>query len=176
MSPAVRKLALALHLTVSIGWIGGAIAYWALALWVAISHDTTSVTAGWMAMEIIGWSVLVPLSLATVLTGLTMAVGSPWGLFRHYWVVISLIVTVLASGVLILHMPDVSAAAQQPKATGLDHGGSDMFHSTAGIAALVGVLVLNVYKPRGLTRYGWRKQQQEHRSRPARNTTTAPKP
>lgn len=179
MSPTVRKSALALHLTVSMGWIGAAGAYWALAFWVAFSQNAKTVSAGWMAMEIIGWSVLVPLSAATVLTGLLMSVGSPWGLFRHYWVVISLVVTVVATGVLILHMPDVSlaaAAAQKPGAGGLDHVGSDLFHSTLGIATLVGVAVLNIYKPRGLTRYGWRKEQEERRNRSVRAPTAAAKP
>jgi hypothetical protein len=30
---------------------------------------------------------------------------------------------------------------------------------------LLVILVLNVYKPRGMTRYGWRKQQEERRNK-----------
>ena len=37
--------------------------------------------------------------------------GTPWGLFKHYWVVIALVLTTLSLAVLLLHMPSVSALA-----------------------------------------------------------------
>lgn len=37
--------------------------------------------------------------------------------------------------------------------------GSTLIHSVGGPAVLLVILVLNVYKPRGMTRYGWRKEQ-----------------
>jgi hypothetical protein len=42
--------------------------------------------------------------------------------------------------------------------------GGDLFHPGVGLVILVLIQVLNTYKPRGLTRYGWRKQQQDLRS------------
>ena len=41
--------------------------------------------------------------------------------------------------------------------------GGELFHAGGGLLVLLVVQVLNVYKPRGLTRYGWRKQQEETR-------------
>jgi hypothetical protein len=38
--------------------------------------------------------------------------------------------------------------------------GSTLVHSDGGTVVLLVILVLNVYKPRGMTRYGWRKQQE----------------
>ena len=38
----------------------------------------------YLAMDLIGWFVIVPLSLASLLTGLVQALGTTWGLFRHY--------------------------------------------------------------------------------------------
>lgn len=162
MSARTRRVALALHLTVSVGWIGAAGAYLALAIAAAESDDSMLVRSAWAAMELIGWAVLIPLSIGTVLTGLVMAVGSRWGLFRHYWVVLSLTITLLATAVLAMHMPDVSDMAAQARvadAAELQTMGSDLFHSGLGLVVLLAVLVLNVFKPRGLTRYGWRKQQ-----------------
>jgi hypothetical protein len=49
-------------------------------------------------MELVGWAVLVPLALASFVTGVVLSDGTPWGLFRHYWVVISLGLTILATG------------------------------------------------------------------------------
>src|SRR3712207_2002873 len=105
MTPRLRKLALALHLTVSVGWIGAAIAYLALGVSAVTSRDTQTMRAAWIAMELTGWYVIVPLALAALLTGLVMSLGTPWGLFRHYWVLITLGLTILATVVLLLHMP-----------------------------------------------------------------------
>jgi uncharacterized membrane protein len=64
-----------------------------------------------------GWFVIVPLALAALLTGLVMALGTPWGLFRHYWVLIALALTIVATVVLVLHMPTVSSVADAARET-----------------------------------------------------------
>jgi hypothetical protein len=38
--------------------------------------------------------------------------------------------------------------------------GSTLLHSVGGKVVLLVILVLNVYKPQGMTRYGWCKQQE----------------
>ncbi|NGZ99539.1 hypothetical protein G5V59_01665 [Nocardioides sp. W3-2-3] len=53
----------------------------------------------------------------------------------------------------------------------LETMGSDIPHALIGLTLLIGILVLNIYKPRGLTRYGWRRE------RAARTPTpTSPSP
>jgi len=168
MPPGPRKLVLAVHLTASVGWIGAVVAYLVLGLAAATSPDPATVRATWIGMELTGWYAIVPLSLASLLTGLVMALGTPWGLFRHYWVVLSLALTVFCTVVLLLHMPTVTAAAALARrADGAELGGlgGDLFHPGVGLPVLLAVTVLNVYKPRGLTPYGWRKQQ-ERRTAP----------
>ena len=164
MPPGLRKFALTAHVTVSVGWIGAVVAYLALGASAVTSQDAQTVRAAWIAMEVTGWSAIVPLALASLLTGLVMSLGTPWGLFRHYWVLITLVLTVLATAVLLLHMPTVSALADVAReADGADpdgHGG-DLFHAGGGLLVLLLITVLNVYKPRGLTPYGWRKQQEQ---------------
>jgi SNF family Na+-dependent transporter len=162
MTPPWRKLALAIHLTVSIGWIGGALVYLALGLLAVRSQDEQTVRAAWIAMEASGWYVLVPLAVATVVTGLVMSLGTKWGLLRHYWVLISFILTCFAATILVLHMPSVSSGAEVARSasgTRLRDLGGDLFHPTIGLMVLLAALVLNVYKPPGMTRYGWRKHQ-----------------
>jgi hypothetical protein len=164
VTPGLRKFVLAVHLTTSVGWIGAVVAYLALGVAAATSQDAPTVRAAWIAMELTGWSAIVPLALAALLTGLVMALGTPWGLFRHYWVLISLALTLFATVVLLLHMPTVSAlagAAREADAAELGQLGGDLFHPGVGLLVLLVVTVLNVYKPRGLTPYGWRKQQEE---------------
>ena len=160
MSRRLRKVALAVHLTVSIGWVGAVLAYLALGLASVNSEEESTIRGAWIAMEVIGWWVIVPLALASLLTGILMALGTKWGLLRYYWVLISFFLTTFATTILLLHMPDVSTVADQARAargSELQGLGGDLFHAGVGLAILLAVLVLNVFKPPGLTRYGWRR-------------------
>jgi hypothetical protein len=164
MSPATRKFALSAHLTFSIGWIGAVLVYLGLGVAAVRSEEDELIRAMWRAMELTGWYVIVPLALASLLTGLVMALGTKWGLFRHYWVVISFVLTVFATLVLLLHMPSVSSTvdyALSAEGPDLKALGGDLGHPSIGLGVLLVIQFLNLYKPRGLTRYGWRKQQGE---------------
>lgn len=163
MKPGLRKLALSVHLTFSVGWIGTVVAYLALGVTATNGRDAATIRGAWMAMELIGWYVIVPLAVASLLTGLVMALGTKWGLFRHYWVSISFFLTLFATVVLILHMPTVTATADVARTADikvLNTLGGDLHHPAVGLVILLVVQVLNLYKPRGLTRYGWRKEQE----------------
>src|SRR5687768_15129946 len=86
MTPRLRGFALTVHLTLSVGWIGAVMAFLALVIAAMTSQDAQTLRAAWMAMELTGWFAIVPLALASLFTGLVMALGTRWGLFRHYWV------------------------------------------------------------------------------------------
>ncbi len=90
LTPQLRKLVLAVHITCSVGWIGAVVAYLVLGVSAVTSSDALTVRAAWIAMELTGWFAIVPLALAALLTGLIISLGTAWGLFRHYWVLISL--------------------------------------------------------------------------------------
>jgi hypothetical protein len=168
MAPPVRKLVLAAHLTFSVGWIGTVVVYLALGIAAVSSESDQTIRSAWTAMELTGWYVIVPMALASLLTGLVMALGTRWGLFRHYWVVISFGLTLFSTVILILHMPDVSSQAeraQQVEGAHLQALGGDLGHPAIGLGVLLAIQVLNIYKPRGLTRYGYRKQHEERGDR-----------
>lgn len=160
--PRLRKLVLAVHLTFSVGWIGGVVAYLSLGIAATTSRTASTIRAAWTGMELIGGNAIVPLAVASLATGILLALGTKWGLFRHYWVLISFVLTTIATVILILHMPDVrvlSAEAQVAEGAHLQALGGDLFHPGLGLVVLLAIQVLNIYKPPGLTRYGWRKQQ-----------------
>jgi hypothetical protein len=170
MSPALRKFALAAHLTVSIGWVGAVAAYLALDVTAATSQDAQTLRAAYLAMDPIARFVIVPLAVTSLLTGLVMSLGTKWGLFRHYWVLISLVLTLVATAVLLVEIRTISslgdiAADPSMSAQELRAMPSTLIHSVGGLVVLLIVLVLNTYKPQGLTRYGWRKLQAERAER-----------
>jgi hypothetical protein len=168
MTPRLRKFALAAHITLAVGWIGAVAGYVALDVAAATSRDAQTLRAAYLAMELIAWYVIVTLALASLLSGLVMSLGTKWGLFWHYWTLISLLLTMMATMVLLAETQTISYFADlaaDPTASGDDLRalGSTLVHSVGGTVVLLVILVLNVYKPRGMTRYGWRKQQEERK-------------
>lgn len=177
MPPPLRKLVLAVHVTCSVGWLGAVIAYLVLDLTVASSHDPRLVRAAWSGMGLVVSWAIVPLALAALLTGLVMALGTKWGLFRHWWVLISLTLTVVATVVLLSEAGVVTRVAAMAADPSMSDGAvlafpPTLLHSVGGLAVLLVVQVLNVYKPQGVTPYGWRKQQEERQRLQARSTRT----
>src|SRR5262245_33621229 len=103
MTPGIRKLALTAHIVVSIGWFGAAAGILALAIAGLTSEDASIVSAAYVGTELIWRFVILPLGVAALLTGLIQALGTPWGLFRHYWVLLKFILTAFALILLFLH-------------------------------------------------------------------------
>ena len=159
MSPGLRKVVLTAHVATSVGWLGGVAAFLALAISGLSSGDGAAVRGTYLAMDLVGWAVIVPLSFASVVTGLVQGLGTPWGLFRHYWVVIKLVISIVATIVLLIHMRPIGQAAHATL-TGDDLRGVRIQLVVDAAAALVALLVattLSIVKPRGMTRYGRRK-------------------
>src|ERR671915_105942 len=112
MTPRLRKFVLTAHITFSVGWLGAVVAYLALAIAALTSRDIQMVRAAYLSMELIGWFIIVPFSLAALLTGLVQSLGTQWGLFRHYWILVKFLLTVTATIVLLLHMPTIGRVAR----------------------------------------------------------------
>jgi len=156
MTPRLRKFALTAHVTSSVGWLGAVAGFLALAVASLTSQDAQMVSAAYLAMELTAWFVIVPLSLASPLTGLVQSLGTTWGLFRHYWVLAKFLITIPACIVLLLHMQPIGHLARVVAETTLssgDLGGLRIQLVANAGAALLVLLVsttLSVYKPRGI--------------------------
>lgn len=165
MTPGIRKFALTAPVTSSVGWLGAVGAFLALAISGLTTPDAQKMRAAYVAMELTGWTVIVPLSLASLLTGLVQSLGTTWGMFRHYWVVVKLVITVLATILLLVHMQIASRMAgttSEAILSGDNFGRLRIqFVADAGAAMLVLLVAtaLSVFKPQGLTPYGRRQEQ-----------------
>jgi hypothetical protein len=161
MAPGIRKFALAAHVSTSVGWLGAVVTFLALAVTGLTRQDAQLVRAAYLAMEVTGWFVLVPLSLASLLTGLVQALGTEWGLFRHYWVFFKLLINVIATIVLLMYMQTLTylgSVAAGMASPGGDLGAlqtrSPVLHASAALLLLLVATTLSVYKPRGRIRWG----------------------
>ena len=167
MTIGVYKFALTAHVTSSVGLLGSIAAFLALAVAGLISQDAQMVRAAYLAMELIARFVIVPLAFASLLTGLIQFLGTPWGLFRHYWVVVKLLLTVFAAVVLLVKMELIGYAARVAAETTLSRvhlraaGIQLVVHAAVGLLVLLVPAVLSVYKPPGVTRYGQREQHEQ---------------
>ncbi len=167
MTPRLRKFALTAHVTSSVGWLGAVAGFLALAVAGLTSQDAQMVRAAYLAMELTGWFVIVPLSVASLLTGLVQSLGTKWGLFRHYWVLVKFLITIFATIVLLLHTQPISYIAGVAAETTLSSADlrepriQMVVAAGAGLLVLLVATTLAVYKPRGMTRYGQRKQHEQ---------------
>lgn len=164
MSPALRKLALMAHVTTAVGWVGAVLSFLVLAIAGVRSADDHTVRAAYTAMNLLVRYVIVPIAFASVVSGLVSALGTKWGLFRHYWVLIKLVLTVVALAILLVQLAPIAslaAAAADPLSSITAHPEAKrpLIHAAGGLIVLLFVQVLGVYKPRGMTRYGWRREQ-----------------
>lgn len=118
-------------------------------------------------MESVGLFVLVPFSLASLLTGLAQSLGTRWGLFRNYWVLAKLLINLVASLILLMYTQTLASLAELASTSAdleMLRSPSPVLHAVGGLALLLAAAVLSVYKPRGMTRYGWRKQQEQRQA------------
>ena len=149
-----------MHVIFSVGWLGAVVAYLPLAMAGLTSTDSETVRSAYMAMERIGWLVIVPLSLGSLLSGLVQSIGTEWGLLRHYWIIAKLVLTVISTIILFLHMPVVSRMAAMASATTLPIAAPGMLrtqllmHAAAGLLVLAVIVALSIFKPWGRTRLG----------------------
>lgn len=162
MSPAARKLLLTAHVTFSVGWIGALAGFLVLAVIGLVSADALTVRSAYLAMDLINRFVIVPAALLSLLTGIVQSLGTPWGLFRHYWVLFKFIIIVTATAMLLMKtgpISDMARAAAETALTSTDMRGlrlSILGHSIGGLAVLLWVMALGMYKPKALTPYGIR--------------------
>lgn len=164
MSADVRKFALTAHVASSVGWLGALAGFLVLSIAGLTSRNADTVRSAYVAMNLIGLFLIVPLSLAALLTGLIQSLGTHWGLFRHYWILTKLALTIVATTLLVLHQFTAVAGAaaraslvpvgQLPDVGGL---GTQLVVDAGGAVLLLLVTtMLSVYKPWGRTRYGRR--------------------
>jgi hypothetical protein len=159
LKPGLRKFALTAHITTSVGWLGAAVGFLAHAIAGLTSQDAQMVRAAYLVMELTGWYVLVPLSLASLATGLIQSLGTKWGLFRHYWVLAKFLLTLVATIILLTFMRGFSglvSVALDSELSGVNlgsgHGAaSPVVHASAGILVLLVCVTLSIYKPWGKT-------------------------
>ena len=167
MTPALRRFTFTTHITSSIGWVGAVCAFLALGVIGFTTDDEVKVRGAYLLMAPAAWFVLVPVAHASLLSGIVLSLGTSWGLFRHYWVVLKLGITVFATVILLIYMGTfrqmAGVAADPVMDLAAVRNASPIVHAVLALALLLAATVLAVYKPFGMTTYGIRRLDEQRR-------------
>ena len=171
MTPRLSKFVLTTHITTSVGWLGAVAGFLVLSIAGVTGHDAEGVRAAYLSMNLIGLYVIVPLGFAAALTGLVQSLGTNWGLFKYYWILMKFLLTIGATYLLLIHQFGAVARAARiasDAAPGmlpdLRRVGSELLaEASFALLVLLAITTLSVYKPWGRTRYGEGKQRELQR-------------
>lgn len=151
-----RRPLLLIHLLGGVGWFGAVVAYLVLAVVGLVDADPSLARASYRAMALVAWFVVTPLSLIGLASGIVQALGTPWGLGRHWWVLLKLVMTVLSIAILLLHLGPTDILAEAAR-----HGDPTLalgrmrvqlvVAPSAALLVLATTAALGVIKPKGLT-------------------------
>jgi hypothetical protein len=178
MTSRLRKFTFTAHVTSSVGWVGAVIVFLALASIGVTSEDEVTVRGVYLTMAPAAWFVLVPLAHASLLSGIALSLGTTWGLFQHYWVVLKLLITVFATVILMIYMATFRQMAGVASDPVVDlasvRNASPVIHAILALILLLTATVLGVYKPFGMTPYGRRKQEDRRAAFPSSTVPSTP--
>ncbi|GLU65398.1 DUF2269 domain-containing protein [Paenarthrobacter ureafaciens] len=149
-----------LHVICSMGWAGAVAVFVVLDVAALTGNQPELGRLLWLGLQATVWSLLIPLALWSLLTGIILAVSTRWGLVRHYWVLLKLALTLVATVVLVMYTETIeplAAIAKDPAMAGTQMP-SPLLHTAGALVVLLLATILAVYKPRGLTRYGQKKR------------------
>jgi len=165
VSASLRKLGLTLHVIASVSWLGAVLGFLALLIPALCSNQPMLVRGACISMDVLARFAILPLCVASLVTGIFQSFVSRWGLVQHYWVVFKLLLNLLSTVVLVGHMRPIAELAGVALQRTLERsefgqvGVQIAIDASAATVVLLIATVLAIYKPRGVTPYGWREQQ-----------------
>ena len=88
-----RTIVRAVHVLASVGWLGLVVVMLVLSAAALTTDDGTVMHFVYQLMDRIGSPVIPIFAVTTLVTGFALSVATPWGLLRHWWIVIKLVVS-----------------------------------------------------------------------------------
>jgi uncharacterized membrane protein len=161
-----RRAVLVVHVTASASWLGLTLGLLALGTTAAGTGSAVTVEASVRAMKLFADWLLLPVAFLTLLSGLVLSLGTPWGLVRYRWVCTKFWLTLATTTATVFALrPGVNSAVAAVAAGGpLPDSGDVLFGPVVSLSAYVFMTVISVLKPWGLTRRGRRLREPDRRA------------
>lgn len=144
LSPSARRTVLTAHIVASVGLLGDTAGFLAVAVRGATTRDGELARASWELLQMFSVLFGIPLSFAALITGITLGLGTKWGVLRYPWVTakLLLIVSVILVGSFVL------GPAVEELRRGADGAESRVIAGAAyDVLALSVATGLSVFKP-----------------------------
>ncbi|MEV0649552.1 hypothetical protein AB0I28_30275 [Phytomonospora sp. NPDC050363] len=152
-----RRAAVVVHSAASAAWLGLTVGLLALGVRAYTSGSPDIVTFSYRAMDVFGEYVLIPAALATLISGVVLSLGTPWGLLRHKWVAVKFVLTMITVGLVAFSMsPGLSEKAALAAAGTPVVDVNLIVAPTVALSTYVFMLALSILKPWGMTPHGRR--------------------
>lgn len=151
----VRVTVLTVHIVTSVGWmwlIGALVALEVISL---LTNDPAHRAGISAAMAMIALWVLIPVVSVSVISGLVLALSTPWGLIQHWWVIAKCAIAgaLTVIGLLLLpRLPQIIAEDFEPVRQ------PTLVTRSVALMLLLMATGLSVVKPWGRTPHGRRVQ------------------
>jgi hypothetical protein len=144
LPPGVRRTVLTVHIGASVALLGSTAAIAAIHVRAATTSDPGLAASAYELLGMFPTLFGIPLSLISLVSGVTLGLGSKWGVLRYRWVTVKLVLllSVIVAGAVVLG-PQTSAMAD-------DGSGSQtalIAASAWDVLALSVATCLSVYKP-----------------------------
>jgi hypothetical protein len=144
LSSTSSKIILTLHIIFSVGLLGESAGYLAVAIRASTVTDSAVALTSYQILQMFAFMFGIPLSFLALISGLVLALGTKWGVFRYPWVTtkLLLIISVILVGALVLK------EGMDAMVTG--RGGAEgrlITGAAYDVVALTVATVLGVFKP-----------------------------
>jgi hypothetical protein len=150
LAPRWRKAVLTVHVVTAVGWLGVDLVLLTFGVAGLTGADPEVV---YPAQSLIGRVLFAPLSVLVWLVGVVNAVGTPWGLLRHRWVLVKLLLTTAMLGlVLFLLLPALTEAGDLADDLPRRDRITMVVAPSVSSTLLLFATVLSTYKPWGRVR------------------------
>ncbi|MFE6610979.1 PDR/VanB family oxidoreductase [Amycolatopsis sp. NPDC057786] len=157
LSPRSRKIWLVLHIGVSVGWLGLSLGMLTLALIGLLAGTHVARHSAYEIFHIFDLVIVIPSVVLTIITGLVLSLGTPWGLVKHRWVLAKFLISLsipAAAAVESRWVTELVARTEDPAARPGALGVA-LVITVGGFALSLWVaVILSVLKPWGRTRWG----------------------
>jgi uncharacterized membrane protein len=145
ISPKLRRAVLTAHIVASVGLLGECAGILAINVRAATTADPALAASSYELLGMFSVVFGIPLSMASLGTGVALGLGTKWGVLRHRWVTakLLLILSVIVVGALVIG-PAVAEMRE-------GRGGNEsvlILASAYDVVALSLATGLSVYKPR----------------------------
>ena len=144
LRPRTRRVILVMHIIFSVSLLGDSAGFLAVAIRSATISDPQLAAESYKILNVFSLFFGIPLVCASLITGLTLGVGSKWGVFRYPWVITKLLLNISVA----LVGTFVIGPAENALLEGATDGeGMLIAGASWDVAALATATVLSVFKP-----------------------------